>query len=296
MDMSQKVVTVFGATGTSGGGVTRQLVAAGWRVRAATRDAAGDKARRIAGTGAEPVVADMDDRASVRAAIEGADAVYLAGPSLANRWDIGQAVQGINVADAVAEVRPPHFVYQSALVSDARGVLSVGSKRAIEERIAELELPATILRPGWFMDNFLNHFPIEEKDGALVIAMAIPVDKANGLVSAEDIGRAAAVVVSDRDAHVGRDYDLVSDIRSPAGMAAAIGIEMGKPAVAVEVPLAAIEQVWPEGLGLYKWLSGRTREDSTADLVALVGTPIDFAQWVRAHLAPVLRAKFAVDA
>lgn len=291
--MAGRTVTVFGGTGTSGGGVTRSLVEAGWTVRAVSRDIASDKARATAAAGAELVAADLNDRATIRAAIEGSEAVYLAGPSLLNRWDIGQAVHGINVADAVAEVRPKHFIYQSALVGDARGVLSVGSKRAIEERIAELELPITILRPGWFMDNFLNYFPVDMKDGALIVAMAIPSDKANGLISADDIGRAAVAAFSDPAKYIGAEIDLVSDVKSVAEMAQIIGEEVGLPGVAVEVPLAVIAEHWPEGLGLYKWLSTRSTQDSTDSLTALIGNPTDFRSWVRAHLAPTLKQKFA---
>lgn len=291
-----KTVVVFGATGTSGGGAMRRLVEAGHTVRAVTRDTGSDKAKSATALGAETVAANLDDRMTIRAAIDGADAVYFAGPSLTNRWDIGQAVQGINVVDAAIEVGTPHFVYQSALVGDARGVLSVGSKRAIEERIAELELPVTILRPAWFMDNFLNYFPINEQDGKLVIAMAIPVDKKNGLVSAEDIGRAAAAVIGDPQQYIGQEIDLVSDVGSPASMARAIGEEMDRDAIAVEVPLAAIAEHWPEGLGLYKWLSRRTTQDKTDTLRKLIGEPINFKQWVRSNLAPGLKERFGPSA
>ena len=291
--MTRKTVAVFGATGTSGGGVVRQLLSAGHGVNAVTRNTHSDGAKAIAGLGADLVVADLDDRSTIRRAIEGMDAVYLAGPALANRWDIGQAVQGINVADACAEVRPPHFIYQSALVGDARGVLSVGGKRAIEERIAELELPATILRPGWFMENFLKYFPIEMQDGKLIVAMAIPSEKANGLISAQDIGRAAVAVIQNPGHYIGAEIDLVGDVLSVAGMAQVIGDEVGIEAVAVEVPLAAIEQHWPEGLGLYRWLSTRTTQDSADSLARLVGEPLEFRPWVVENLAPSLKARFA---
>jgi uncharacterized protein YbjT (DUF2867 family) len=294
--MTGKTVAVFGATGTSGGGVARELVAAGHKVRAITRDIAGDKAKAMAGQGAELVVADLNDRSTIRRAIEGVDAVYLAGPALANRWDIGQAVQGINVADACAEVRPAHFIYQSALAGDARGVLSVGGKRAIEERIAELDLPATILRPGWFMENFLKYFPIERQDGKLIVAMAMPSEKEFGLISAEDIGRVAVAVINNPVKYIGAEIDLVSDVLSVAGMAGVIGDEVGIAAVAVEVPLEAIEQFWPEGLGLYRWLSTRTTRDSTDALSRVIDEPVGFRAWVRDNLAPTLKARFAVPA
>ncbi|MFW2830310.1 NmrA family NAD(P)-binding protein [Sphingomonas sp. ID0503] len=284
-----KSVTVFGATGTSGGGAMRHLLKAGWKVRAVTRDLNTDKARSAAAAGAEPVAADLDDLTSVRKAIEGADAVYLATPSLGNRWDTGQARQGIGVVDAAAEVGVGHLVYQSALVEGARGVLSVGSKRAIEERIAELELPWTVTRPGLFMDNFLTYFPVQEQDGNLVIAMALPPEKPQGLVSAEDIGRAAVAVLADPAAHAGKAYDLVADLVKFGAMAEIIGDEVGRPVTASPVPLDALKEGWPQGVGLYTWLSTRTEQDSTDTLTRLVGEPIDFRRWVRENLTPTLR-------
>lgn len=286
-------VAVFGATGTSGGGAARKLAEAGWRVLGITRDTTTDRAKAGLALGIEPIAADLNNRSSIRAAINGADAVYFAGPSLLDRWDIDQAVHGINAVDAAIEAETPHFVYQSALVGDARGVLSVGSKRAIEERIAETELPTTILRPAWFMDNFLNYFPINEQDGKLVIAMAIPVDKSNGLVASQDIGRAAVAVISDPGKYIGQEIDLVSDAASPGQMARIIGDEMGKEALAVEVPLDDIAKYWPAGLGLYKWLSTRTTVDTTDSLTQLIGQPTDFRTWVRDNLVPALRTQSA---
>jgi uncharacterized protein YbjT (DUF2867 family) len=158
--MSAKRITIFGATGTSAGAVARKFLDAGWHVRAVTRDKESAKALKIGGLGADLVSGDLDRRLSLHQSMEGADAVYFAGPSLGSRWDVGQAAQGINAVDAAAEVGIGHFIFQSALVSSARGVLSVGSKRAIEERLAELPLRSTILRPTLFMDNFVTYFPL----------------------------------------------------------------------------------------------------------------------------------------
>jgi hypothetical protein len=106
------------------------------------------------------------------------------------------------------------------------------------------------------MDNFLTHFPPQERGGTLVLAMALPADKPQAMVSAEDIGRAAA----------------------------------GKPAAAVSLPLADLNEHWPQGVGLYRWLS--ERDDAADDVEALprlIGTPIGFREWVERNLAPVLR-------
>ena len=287
--MTTKKITIFGATGTSAGGAMREFLKAGWDVKAVTRDVSSEKAQAAAALGATLVTADLQDRATIRAAIEGADTVYFSGASLGNALDIGQAVEGINVADAVAEVGVGHYIYQSALVqSSARGYLSLGSKRAIEERIAELALPATITRPSLFMDNFLTYFPVQESEGALQIAMALPADKPQGMVCAEDIGRAALAVASAPEQYIGQDIDLIADTVTFSGMAKIIAEAAGKPCNAFTVPFEALEEHWPQGVGLYKWLSTDTADYDAAALGQLIGKPIDFCAWVERYLKPTL--------
>lgn len=283
--MANKTITIFGGTGTSAGGAVRQFLEAGWNVRAVTRDTESEKAKALAAKGATVVPGDLDVRSTLYSAIEGADALYLVTPSLGNRWDIGQAVQGINVADAAAEVGIGHLIYQSAITCSARGVLSVGSKRAIEERIAELELPATITRPTLFMDNFLTYFPPQPEGDGLTIAMAIPLDKPQSMVSSDDIGRAAVAVASDPAKHIGKEYDLVADMQSLAGMAQAIEDVTGKKTTPIPVPIEALDEHWPQGANLYRWLTARQDQDDTAALPSLIGKPVDFRQWVAANLA-----------
>lgn len=284
-----KTVAVFGATGTSGGAAMRHLVAAGLHVSSVTRDANSAPAQHVARLGAIPVTADRENRASIRRVMQGADAVYFAGPSLWNRWDIGQAVQGINAVDAAIEVGVPHYVFQSALTADARGVLSIGFKRAIEERLAELPLPTTILRPGLFMENLLRFVIPVEKDGTLEFAIPIPPDKQNGLVSAEDIGKAAAAVIADPYLYVGTEISLVSDVASPGEMAMILGEEMGCEARTVHIPLEDIRRDWPQGYDDLDWLSTRATQDSPTDLEALIGRTTTFRGWTRDVFIPAFR-------
>ncbi|WP_340314710.1 NmrA/HSCARG family protein [Rhizorhabdus argentea] len=284
-----KTVAVFGATGTSGGAAMRHLIAAGFHVRAVTRNPDSDAARHAASFGAVPVAGDLNDRASIRNAIQGADAVYYVGTSAENRWDIGQAVQGINAVDAAIEVGIQHYVFQSALVADARGVLIMGSKRAIEERLAELPLRTTILRPGFFMENLLRFFAPVEKDGKLVFAIPIPPEKENGLIAAEDIGKAAAAVISDPDRYAGAEIKLVSDVGSPSQMTRILGEEMGCEASTVYIPLDDIKRDWPQGVDDIHWLSTRTTKDNSAELTALIGKTTSFREWTREIFIPFFK-------
>jgi hypothetical protein len=71
----KKIITVFGATGAQGGGLAKAILNdknSEFAVRAVTRDPGSDKAKELKAMGAELVVADVDDAASVRKAMEGA--------------------------------------------------------------------------------------------------------------------------------------------------------------------------------------------------------------------------------
>jgi uncharacterized protein YbjT (DUF2867 family) len=274
---------VFGATGLSGGAVARHFAEAGWIVRAATRNPAGDGAQVLARSGIEPIEADLDSRASIRRAIEGADAVYLSGPSLTNRWDIGQAVQGINVCDAAAEVDTPHLIYQSAMTAQARGVLASGSKRAIEERIAELEVPATITRPGLFMDILLDRFRIRQGVQGHELALPLPLEAVLDVVAVDDIGRAAVAIAADPARHAGQEYELAGEHVSFAGLAEIFSEELGVAVAAAPFPLEEFGEQWPQGVGLFRLLGSERALASIASGQALIGQLDDFRAWVSSH-------------
>src|SRR5271163_3696568 len=69
-------VLVLGATGTQGGAVTRELLAASFPVRALVRDPASARAQALSAAGAHLVVGDLRDRASLARAFKGVEAVY----------------------------------------------------------------------------------------------------------------------------------------------------------------------------------------------------------------------------
>lgn len=284
-----KSITVFGATGRAGSEVARSLLGAGWQVIAVTRQVSSDSSTALEKAGAQLVLADLDDRNSVRAAIEGVDSLYFSGPSLADRWDMDQAVQGINVANAAIEAGTQHVIFQSALVGNARGVLGMGSKRAVEERIAELGLPATIVRPGLFMENFITHTPPINDGEKLMLAAALPVDRPQGMISTVDIGRAAAKIAADPDQYIGREIDLIAEPLTLAQMAEILGEVAGMPAVPISVPLEALEGEWPQGVALYHWLGTREDIDDKEALGKLIGEPLTFRTWVRDYLLSSLK-------
>ena len=71
----KKIIVVFGATGAQGGGLAHAILNdknSEFAVRAVTRNKDSDNAKALAALGAEVVVADIDEPATIQQAMEGA--------------------------------------------------------------------------------------------------------------------------------------------------------------------------------------------------------------------------------
>src|SRR5512141_1016185 len=154
--MNDKVIAVTGATGQQGGAVARKLLADGWKVRALTRDVDKPAAQELASLGAEIFAGDMEKRAELDAAFQGAYGIF----SVQNFWlpnvgFEGEIRQGKNVADAAKAAGIQHLVYSSVGAAHrGMGQKHFESKWIIEQYLHSLELPYTILRPAAFFENF----------------------------------------------------------------------------------------------------------------------------------------------
>ncbi|GLZ29416.1 hypothetical protein Lesp02_16060 [Lentzea sp. NBRC 105346] len=208
------MIVVTGATGKQGGAVVRHLVRNGRQVRAITRNP------RAHIAGAEVVVADLDDPASLDRAFQGAHGVFSVQPAPHDPkapagYDFATETRwGRNVAEAAARAGA-HLVYSSlAEASRSTGVPSFDSKWAVERRIAELGLSATILRPATFMDGLYS-------PGMTKLTHLLDPDTKYQLIAVDDIGAIAAKVFGDPVP----DLTIAGDELTPREIAAQIGVE-----------------------------------------------------------------------
>ncbi|EUC46540.1 hypothetical protein COCMIDRAFT_92722 [Bipolaris oryzae ATCC 44560] len=75
--MAKKLITILGITGTQGGSVARRfLTHTNWRIRGLTRNPGSPKAKEWANKGVEIVKGDHDDLESLKAAFQGAHAIF----------------------------------------------------------------------------------------------------------------------------------------------------------------------------------------------------------------------------
>jgi uncharacterized protein YbjT (DUF2867 family) len=214
-------ILVTGATGTIGAEVLAHLAGEGLEVRALTR--APEKARLP--TGVAPVAADLADVEALRRAMAGVDTLFLLVPNVAEEFT--QAMLALEVA---REAKLKGAVYLSVFKGeDYADVPHFAGKAAAERMIADAGLPATVLRPAYFMQNDARQK--EALLGAGVYGMPVG-GRGISMVDTRDIGLAAA-------------RELVRRERAAAPLPAATIPLVGPDALTGD-DLAAI---WSEALG-----------------------------------------------
>jgi uncharacterized protein YbjT (DUF2867 family) len=140
-------ILVTGSTGTIGSQVVQRLAGQGARLRGLVRDASKGKLP----AGVEPVQGDMMDVASMRAALKGVDTLFLLNAVAAD--EVTQALGTLHLAREAGIQRVVYFsVFNSALFDD---VPHFAGKYLVERVIDAQAIPATVLRPNYFMQNDL---------------------------------------------------------------------------------------------------------------------------------------------
>jgi len=149
------MILVVGATGVLGNEVARRLIAAGLRVRAATRSP--QSAQDLANLGAEVVAADLIDPQTLARACKGVDAVIATAHSLMGTGRYASsAVDGAGhraLLDAATAAGVERFVYTSVRGATLdHPVDFFRTKAGVEQYLRRSGIDFTILRPSPFME------------------------------------------------------------------------------------------------------------------------------------------------
>lgn len=216
------MIVVTGATGNVGGSLVRALTAAGEKVTAASRHApAADLP-----AGAQHVIADLAEPASLEPALRGAEAFFLlvAGDMLGGDQDPRTILSVVRAAGV------GRIVLLSSQAAGTRPQAPSHSRlRAFEEAVRAAGLTWTILRSGGFDSNALGWSPLVRAQRMVAAPFG---DVGLPLIDPADIAEAAAAVLGERrdDRHAGKIYELTGPaLITPRQQAEAIGTALGEP-------------------------------------------------------------------
>ena len=188
-------ILVTGGTGRVGSEVVKELQKRKADIRLLVRK---NDAPMLAGV--EAAIGDLLDPVSVEKAMDGVDKLYLLNAVLPD-----ELTQGLIAYDLAKKLKLRHVVYHSVFrVERFKDVPHFASKLAIESALREFEVPFTIIRPNYFIQNDASL-----KD-ALMKAGVYPAPLGNvgiSVVDIRDIAEATAIVLTS-DEHEGKTYNL----------------------------------------------------------------------------------------
>jgi len=174
-------ILVTGSTGIVGHQVLEHLRGSGTEVRALTRTP--EKTRFADGIGA--IKGDLSDVDSVRQAMQGVSTLFLLAPNAVD--ELSQALQTLSVA---REAGVKGLVYLSVFKgAEYVDVPHFTGKFTVERMLEQCDMPATVLRPAYFIQN-----DVRQKEPLLTHGVyGMPIgSKGISMVDVRDIGEAAA--------------------------------------------------------------------------------------------------------
>lgn len=276
--MSEKVVLITGATGQQGGALARSLAGKGFKLRGLTRKPEGDAAKKLSALGVELVQGDLDDAASLTAALQGVWGVF----GVQNTWEAGvekEEVQGIRLAKLAREASVSHYVYASVGSADEKtGIPHFDNKSRVEDAVRSLGFPSHFIsRPVFFMENVLGPWFLQ---GDKLMAGLKPDTKVQ-MVAVEDIGRVNAQAFIQSDKLNRREVDIAGDSVSMSTVAAALSGKLGKPITFVSLPIEAVRQNSADLAAMLEWFEAVGYSADIPALDAEFGKMLSFEAWLK---------------
>ena len=188
-------ILAIGGTGNVGSEVVKELKKRNADVRILVR-----KKGTASPAGVEVAVGDLLDPVSVQQALHGVDKLYLL-----NAVTPDELTQGLIAYDLAKRLKLKHIVYHSVFrVEHFKDVPHFASKLAIESAIQEFDVPFTIIRPNYFMQNDASLKEPLTKAGIYPMPLG-PVGIS--AVDIRDIAEVAAIALTS-ERHYGKTYNL----------------------------------------------------------------------------------------
>ena len=298
-DKHDEPILVTGAAGAVGGigrNLTELLLARGHKVRALVRreDERAEALRRL---GAEVVVGDLTDLASMHRAIEGCGRIYF-GMSVSPAF----LEATVNTAAVARYHGVEAFVNMSQMTISQMSITETTDSPQhkqhwlAEQALSWSGLPVVTVRPTVFDEGFFLQLAAPGVRASDELALPFGGGKTSP-ISAVDVARAVAVIIDDPAPHIGQVYDLTGPESADLDHYARVFSEaLGRPIRYRDVPVAA----WSEGLrqtGFPEYvvrhlsamaeLTKRGRYDRMTDTVrTLTGeAPTNMRDFVKLHAA-----------
>jgi uncharacterized protein YbjT (DUF2867 family) len=275
-----RTILITGATGRQGGASLRQLRQRGFPLRALTRDPAQPKARALTGHGVEVLRGDLEDQGALTSALDGVYGVH----SVQSRQAGIEAEirQGINLADAAKRSGIRHFVYSSVGSADQHtGIPHFESKFRIEEHIRGTGMHFTMVRPVFFMENWLG---MRQAIEGGTLSLPLTPETRLQMIAVEDIGGVVAMAFEHSSKWQDRAFDLAGDELSMTDLAQVFTRACGREVRYAQAPWDGFEkQAGKEYTLMYRWFQDTGYHVDIGAVRQEYPKLMTFEQWINSY-------------
>jgi uncharacterized protein YbjT (DUF2867 family) len=243
---NKKTIAIVGATGAQGRGLIHAILndkSGEFKVRALTRNAGSDKAKELAKLGVEVVEANVDDKASLVKAFEGAYGAYCVTFFWEHFSPEKENQTARNMAEAAKEAGVQHVIWST--LEDTRKWIPLDDDRmptlhgkykvphfdAKGESNVYFEksgVPYTLLNTSFYWENFIYFGlgPQKGPDGNYAITFPMGDKKLPGIAS-DDIGKCAFAIFKAGKKYQGKTVSIAGEHLTGNQMAEAFSKHLG---------------------------------------------------------------------
>jgi uncharacterized protein YbjT (DUF2867 family) len=275
---SEKTILVTGVTGQQGGAVARRLHADGWHMRGLTRDPGSERAQAARELGITLVAGDLTDEDSLAAPLAGAYGVF----AMATPFEKGmenEVTQGVALGNAAAAAGVEHYVYSSVAASNKlTGIPHFETKAAVEAHLEHLELPLTIIRPAYFMDNLVT-LAIQRREEGLIVPVPLKSTTRLQMIAVEDVAAIVALAFSAPGTYIGEALDIAGDELTFPEATAALSAAIGEPVRYVQIPWQTLRDLSEDLYLMYDWFERTGYDIDIAEVRTMHPQLLDFEAW-----------------
>ncbi|RKP19966.1 NmrA-like protein [Rozella allomycis CSF55] len=214
-----KILVVVGATGSQGGSVVRHLCNNhAFRIRALTRNANSDKAKTLkalAPNNIDLVECDLWDNSKLVSAFKGAHSAFV----VTNFWDPSVRTReeelGKRIADVAKSENVRHLIWSSLdnvakITNNTIHVPHFTLKNKVEEYIKSINVPATFVYAGFYLQNFESFFIPRNVGDHFEVRLPLTANKKVPFFDVQDTGVFVHKVLESGDSYLNKRVNMAT--------------------------------------------------------------------------------------
>ncbi len=273
------LTVVAGSLGDQGGAVAKVMHAHALPVRALSHNLQSPAATFLLGAGVDVLQDDLDVPEVVLRDLAGARNVFGALTPFDKGGLETELRQARNLAWAAVQTGVERFVYSAVGDPEQDRDVSPHARWGVERLIESLDLPLTLLRPAFFMENLDEYALRRSEEGTLVLRMPLPPDTLVQWIAVHDVGEFVRLAFERPQAVGDGPLELAGDELTLQDALAMVGEKLGAPTRVEQISLDDVTD--RHAHGMYRWFQSYAKYDADMErLRALWPSLRTFRDWL----------------